>query len=231
MQISSFFVPAMTNHPAPPSDPTQAGDDRAWARPLFEQQIALLSELAEAGMAAVHAIQDQVAARDGDVVALARAFERVARGVRLAILLQSKLIKQLQDWDRQTAWLTANGPGAGPGDGQDQRETEIDRAAAERDLEHAEHIERLVGEASGRLERDDIYNLVDTRPVSELIAMIRQDIGLDADWPLQMRDAGLQKDVISAAAGSPFASPADREIGQAGSSPHGRPLGRPPDSH
>ena len=59
----------MTQHPTPATD--QPSDDRSWARPLFEQQIALLSELAEAGMTVATTIRDQVVAEQGDLLALA----------------------------------------------------------------------------------------------------------------------------------------------------------------
>jgi hypothetical protein len=203
----------------PPTQPTDQANDRSWARPLFEQQIALLGELAESGLAAAVAIKDQVVAGDGDIVAMARAYDRTARAVRLAILLQSKLIRQLQDWDRQTASL---------GVSQDRRKAEIQRAAAERDREQAEHIERLTGD---RLEQDDIYKEVNSRPVSELIAMICQDIGLDPDWPRRTQDAWVQKEAAGAGGGSPFAALAAQDLETAGASPHRRPLGRPPDPH
>jgi hypothetical protein len=217
----------MTRRPIPAANPSQAGDDRSWARPLFEQQIALLDELAEAGMAVAVAIRDQVVAGDGDLLALAAAYDRVARAVRMAILLQSKLIKQLLDWDRQTDNMATQGLDAPQG----RREADIQRAAAERDREHAEHIERLVGQGGERLEQDDIYKEVNSRPVSELIAMICRDIGLDPDWPRLAQEAWVQKETAGAGAGSPFAALAAQDIETAGAGPHRRPLGRPPDPH
>jgi hypothetical protein len=210
----------MTQPPAPPTD--QPSDDRGWARPLFEQQIALLGELAESGYAAAVAIKDQVVAGDGDIVALARAYDRTARAVRMAILLQSKLIKQLLDWDRQTA---------SPAAPQGRREAEIQRAAAERDREYAEHIERLVGQTGERLDQDDIYKEVASRPVSELIAMICRDIGLDPDWPRLTQEAWVQKATASAGGRSPFAALAAQDLETAGASPFSPPLGRPPGPH
>jgi hypothetical protein len=207
----------MTQRPTLPTD--RPSDDRSWARPLFEQQIALLGELAEAGMAVATSIRDQVVAGEGDLLALAGAYDRVARAVRMAILLQSKLIKQLLDWDRQTASLAAP---------QGRREAEIERAAAQRDREHAEHIERLIGESG---ERDDIYKEVNSRPVSELIAMICRDIGLDPDWPRLAQEAWVQKATASAGGRSPFATLAAQDIETADADPRRRPLGRPPDSH
>ena len=210
----------MTQPPAPPTG--QPSDDRSWARPLFEQQIALLGELAEAGMAVATSIRDQVVAGEGDLLALAGAYDRVARAARMAILLQSKLIKQLLDWDRQTASLAAP---------QDRREAQIQRAADERDREQAEHIERLVGQASERLDQDDIYKEVNSRPVSELIAMICRDIGLDPDWPRLTQEAWVQKETAGAGGRSPFAALAAQDLGTAGASAHRRPPGRPPDPH
>ena len=203
----------------PATSPTdQPSDDHGWARPLFEQQIALLGELAEAGLAVAVTVKDQVVAGEGDLLALAAAYDRVARAVRMAILLQSKLIKQLQDWDRQTASLAAHG-----------REAAIQRAAEQRDRERAEHIERLVGQAGERLDQDDIYKEVASRPVSELIAIICRDIGLDADWPRQAQEAWVQKETAAAGGGSPFGALAAQDLEPAGADPRRRPLGRPPD--
>jgi hypothetical protein len=152
----------MTRHPTPSANADQPSD-HSWARPLFEQQIALLGELAEAGMAVAMAIRDQVVAGEGgNPIALANAYARVARAVRMTILLQSKLIQQLLDWDRQAARPAA----------QSQHEALVDQRRAERDREDAEHIERLIGEGSEPRDRDDIYDLVHSRPVSELIARI-----------------------------------------------------------
>ena len=60
------------------------GDDRGWARPLYARQIAVLGELAEAGLEVALAIRDQVktaAAGGEDATSTAMAYARAARAV------------------------------------------------------------------------------------------------------------------------------------------------------
>ncbi len=47
-----------------------------------------------------------------------------------------------------------------------------------------ETVERLVAEAAERLERDDIYADIATRPFGETIAAICRDLGIEPDWSL-----------------------------------------------
>ena len=201
----------------------------------------MLGQLAEAGLEVALAIKDQVkTVADGgeDATAIAMAYARAARAVRLTLLLQSNLIKQLQDWDRQTAYLASRAIAKAEGlqeDLADQRKTQTVRIVeriAEREHDDAEQVERLVGEAAERLDQEDIYGDVLSRPVSELVAMICEDLGLDPDWRHLAREAWAREEIIIGPAGSPLRTLTDRDLAPPGASrPHPSPLGRPPDPH
>ena len=215
------------------------GDDRGWARPLYARQIAVLGELAEAGLEVALAIRDQVktaAAGGEDATSTAMAYARAARAVRLTLLLQSNLIKQLQDWDRHTAYLASQAVAEADERREDlldehkARTVRIVERVARRACDDAEHVERLVGEAAERLDQDDLYGEVLTRPVSELVAAICQDLGLDPDWPRLAREAWAREEISSGAAGSPLMALAARELDPPPPSrATASPLGRPPD--
>ena len=59
-------------------------------------------------------------------------------------------------------------------------------------------------EARERLDNDDIYGLVATRPLGELVAMICDDLGLQPDWNHLAAEAWAQAEIESGAQGSPF---------------------------
>jgi acyl-CoA synthetase (AMP-forming)/AMP-acid ligase II len=64
-----------------------------------------------------------------------------------------------------------------------------------------------------RLERDDIYRLVQTRPVHELVAEIANDLGLSPDWP----DLDLPRSRQRSAGGGPRAQRSkERGVEEAG---------------
>jgi hypothetical protein len=112
------------------------------------------------------------------------------------------------------------------------RTVRIVERIARRDCDDAEDIERRVGEAAGRLDQDDIYGDVLSRPISELIAMICKDLGLDPDWPQLAREAWAREEISGGAAGSPLMALTVRDLEAPGAGRAGPcPLGRPPDSH
>jgi hypothetical protein len=133
---------------------------------------------------------------DGDV---GLAFSRVSRAVRLAVLLQSELVK-----GRDEAAEAEAAPDRG-------RQAHIGRAVRivrriARDHCRAEPfaVSAYAKEAAERLEDDDIYGLVQTRPVGELVALICRDLGLAPDWAALAGEAWAQAEIASGAAGSPF---------------------------
>lgn len=130
-----------------------------WARPLVERQLAVLSDLTESGLSVVLTLQRKIVreAADnaiGEAESLTLAFARASRAVRLAIALQSKLIKRRQQWSRDAA------------------EHRVRRAAAEAAAETRERQ----GEPRDR--EDDRFADRLARPVDETIAHIRRELGL-----------------------------------------------------
>ncbi len=176
-----------------------------WARPLHERQIDYLGDVAESGVE----IARQVAriAKDAwdvdGVHTAALAHSRVARAVRLTVMLQAKLIKALEDRDAHRADLASS-------DADDERQEKQARTiriverVAEQDDRDRDEVDRLVRETAERLDTDDIYKLLD-RPLSELIAMICKDLGLDPDWPRLAQEAWAQAEMASGGVGWPLA--------------------------
>jgi hypothetical protein len=60
---------------------------------------------------------------------------------------------------------------------------------AQTDQDDPEDAYRFGLEATDRLDHDDIYGCVMTHTVSELVAMICKDLGLDPDWPTLAQEA------------------------------------------
>ena len=174
------MICSMKNEPMPPE-----GAD--WARPLFERQVAMLGQLAEAGLELALAIKDHAlqAGADGDT---ALAYARASRAVRLTLMLQSQTIKQIQGLDSHAAYLTAYAASREQAERKAQVERIVERIAV-RHHDDADEIERLVEEASERLDHDDLYGDILSRPVSDLVAMICRDLGLDPDWPSLAQEA------------------------------------------
>lgn len=183
-----------------------------WERALCERQIAMLGEIAVEGLRLIKALGRQVeaaqeqGARIEPTVGLT--YAKLARAVRLTLMLQDKLIKAVHDRGRHLAWLAA-------GDtvqAERQRKTRVkhivERVAA-RECDTWNEVERLVREASERLDQDDLYGGVLNRPVSELIAMICKDLGLEPDWSLLVAEAWAQEEIADGVAGWPLKAGAD----------------------
>jgi hypothetical protein len=92
-----------------PSEAPQGDGRRDWARALPERQLAVLGRLAEDGLEIAQAIKRQAVQADdptptakvvrGDVTV---AYARVARAVRLTLMLQAKVIEAIQRLDRNS---------------------------------------------------------------------------------------------------------------------------------
>jgi hypothetical protein len=206
----------MTAAVSPPEDAPH------WARPLHERQIAMAGQLAEAGLAMALDVKDRALSLDAAVEpavleGLSRAFARLTRSTRLTLMLQDRLIKDLIAFDSKVA-LDADWHGR-----QQTRERKtlaghvIERVIA-RAHDDNETIERLACEAAERLDREDLYGLVLSRPVSELVAMICHDLNLDPDWPRLAGEAWAKAEAASGAVGWPLAgaAPADAPMLRSG---------------
>jgi hypothetical protein len=76
-EMSDAAVPQIADRPAD------------WARPLYERQIAMVGELAEMGLEIARDVKGQVKMAGADPQACAMAYARVARAVRISLMLQA----------------------------------------------------------------------------------------------------------------------------------------------
>jgi hypothetical protein len=189
--------------------------DKDWARGLLERQLGMLGRLAEGGLEIAQAIERAATDEGSDAAVLADAplaYARVARAVRLTIMLQSKVIADLQKLE-SNAEIDASHAKirqdvARPGLLR-ERKARIQRIVgriAWAEGEDADQIEQVMRETGEHLDQDDIYGDVLSRPVSELVALICQDLGLKPDWPALAEHAWAQAEIASGAAGAPLAA-------------------------
>ncbi|RYG03587.1 MAG: hypothetical protein EON94_03695 [Caulobacteraceae bacterium] len=144
------------SNPASPSD---------WPRPLYERQLAMLSELAEAGFELVMTIKQQAVSSD-DAASGAAAFAKTTRAVRQTLLLQDRVIKRLQDLD------------AGIVHHRRTRLTRIVERLCEDQGHDPDDATLIAHEAVERL--DDEHLLAD-HPTEQIIARICRDLKLIPD--------------------------------------------------
>jgi hypothetical protein len=197
---------------------SEPADAPAWdaagdgcAAPSAERRLRMLDRLAEAGLEIALAIERRV--KDAppeqplaELNAAAMAYARAARAVRLAVLLQEQ--------------LTVGG--VDPVEAARQAEAERKKAHIARAVRVVERVAMRcqikpsrVGDyvytARERLDDDDIYGLVTSRPVGELVALICRDLGLQPDWDALAEEAWAQAEIASGAEGSPFLEDWDEE--------------------
>ena len=194
----------MTAAPTPPDDVPH------WARPLYERQIAVAGQLAEAGLAMALAVKDRtesltqaVDVEPGVLEGMSRAYGRMARAVRLSLMLQDRLIKELIAFDKKVAHDAAWDHNVRLSDRKDLAGQVIARVIA-RQHDDSDEAERLTLETAERLDREDLYGAVLSRPVSELVAMICRDLGLDPDWPSLSGEAWAREEAASGVVGWPL---------------------------
>ncbi len=224
-----------------PDDPAEA------RRVLLDRQLERLDRLAEAGMQMVEALLAQARGEGPQVVEgdVALAYGRVSRAVRMAILLQSRLVEAPAPADAEPerivfAWEEPRDVRAERAAARKERVEHIVEHAARREHEDAETVERLVAEAAERLECDDIYGDVLSRPIDELVAHICRDLGLDPDWDSLARRPWARRAVASGEIGWPIAGLVDEPGGvlpqgaaaaarRAGGGVPLQPIWKPPD--
>ncbi|HEY4031744.1 MAG TPA: hypothetical protein VGM25_15480 [Caulobacteraceae bacterium] len=195
----------MNTPAAPLSDPSAISPEPA-AGPLpipAERQLALLGELAELGMDVARAVaaRARAAGPEEDLGALANAYARVSRAVRLTVMLQSKLMQAPRAAPEPEAPDEAS-------ERSEQHKFRVERIV-ERVLrtqhDDEDEIDRLSAEVAERLDDEDLYGEVLDRPLGELVALICRDVGLEPDWARMAQEAWAVEEIRSGAAGSPFA--------------------------
>lgn len=188
--------------------------DAVWARPLIERQLALLGRLAEGGLEVALDIERKIKEGDaGEVQAVAMAYARVSRAVRMTVLLQSKLIQQVQALEAAAADRVADARAEADEDRFEEsegRKLQVERivkrvARARQDEIDEDELDRILAEAGERLDDDGLYGEVMRRPVSELVADVCRDLGLQPDWPRLSEEAWAKAEIDGGDAGWPLA--------------------------
>ena len=211
--------------PAPASIQADAADTAdGWERALLDHRLEGLRRLAEMGLALAGSIQEratrELAGSVTDAVPhhAAMDFSRVARAVRMTYALESRLIAEFKgrsggaeadeadDGPPQVYWL-ADGPQVE----QRRRVQRIVKRVALASALDRERVERLVYETGERLEDDDIYGDVMTRPIREIVALICKDLGLQPDWNLLADIYWAREEIAHSPPGSPYAGWKDRQ--------------------
>jgi hypothetical protein len=207
----------MTASALPPEDAPH------WARPLLERQIVLAGDMAEEAREIGRTLARRVATVDADeglagaeavamLEGLARAHGRASRAVRLSLMLQARLIKDLIAFDKRVAQEAVWDRDERTADRKERVERIIERVIG-RERNDPKDIERLVWETSERLDREDLYGPLLSRPVSELVAMICKDLGLDPDWSRLADEAWAMEEAAGGDVGWPLAGRSDRSPG------------------
>jgi hypothetical protein len=220
----------MSNEIAALSEP----DDRdapAWdaagdgcAAPSAERRLKMLDRLAEAGLEIALAIERRVKEAEpaqplAELNAAAMAYARAARAVRLAVLLQEQLTQGAVNTPESLPVSSPESPQEAARRAEaNGRKEQVERAlrivkrvAKDHCRKEAFAVGAYVGEARDRLDNDDIYGLVATRPLGELVAMICDDLGLQPNWAHLAAEAWAQAEIASRAQGSPFLEDWDDE--------------------
>lgn len=212
-RLSMFMICSVMNACTAIATPLDVPAGEPPCAPL-DRQIARLDRLAEAGMEMIEALVAQAKgagpkAVEGDV---ALAFGRVSRAVRLAVLLHSELTGGRKDPDAAALEAQAGRRAAH----RDRAVRIVRRVARDHCRREPLEVSAIAREAAERLGDDDIYGLVASRPVGELVALLCRDFGLEPDWDALAGEAWAQAEIMSGAEGSPFLDDEDDEDGEAG---------------
>ncbi len=174
----------------------------------------MLEALSQAALRMALAIERQAAEAPAEGSApaapgeAAMAFSRVSRAMRMSALLQSRLIADLQALAQSPARLAALAEAAQRGDPAYRHKARVEgvveRVAKATCGDDEDRLERLMVEAGERLDDDDIYGEVLTRPVGELVALICRDLGLDPDWTRLAQEAWAKEEIAGGDPRSPF---------------------------
>lgn len=189
---------------APPT-PSVSSEDRpgeAWARAVLQHQVDILGELAEIGLDIARAA-GRKAAQCGETPSpdgadnTAMAYARVARAVRLTLMLQAKLVTDIRRLDAAEDGRIAEIQDAEARSEPEYRhkvrvERIVERVALAAHGDDEDKVDALMREAGERLDDDDIYRDILTRPVGELVASLCRDLNLDPDWAKLAQEAWAQ---------------------------------------
>ena len=182
--------------PMPAPFPGGAAPDDACAS--SERQLAILSELAEAGLEIALALKTRIVetaalepdpASAGACADLARAFDRVSRAVRMAIALRQRLLKDGPHGGEaaRTAAQEARTQRAG-------RVRRIVRRVVRAEFKDGPLLEAIDRQVAERLLDPDITGELKA-PIGALVAQICADLGLAPRWLALAEEAWAQEEI------------------------------------
>lgn len=229
--------------------PVTSGGDPT--RAILERQIHILADLAEAGLVIARAVGERMReaqverAPVRDICDLARAFDRVDRAVRYTVMLQGRVLTELEAWKQaqarppaKTAGPTHAEPEAEGLERQAQVAEVLGRviAADQKDPKDVEGRERLEREAAARLRDDRRLGDILKLPISEVIDIICRGLGIQPDWLRLSEEDWARGELRSGKVGAALAAavlagaPPDDPSGEVGGrrTPLSRPSWRPP---
>jgi hypothetical protein len=198
--------PDITPTTVPSPGDTRPDDAGAWS----ERRLAILSELAEAGLEIALALKTRIvetAAAEPDAESaracadLARAFDRASRAVRMSIALRDRVAK-----DAATGGQAARDAAQ---DARSQRAGRVRRIVKRiAKVRHSDGYmrEALDSQASERLYDPDITGDLANRPIGALVAQICADLGLSPLWMAMAQEAWAQSEILERPPGSPYAA-------------------------
>lgn len=202
MICSEMDAPATLDIDGP--EPADLPEDRA----RLERRLARLDRLADLGLEIAEGLAAQAKGTGPQVVEgdVALAYDRVARAVRMAVMLQSRLIEDVRLARETAAWAAQNvGAGVDPATARKGRVARIVKRVAEAQggLDGFQ-IGRVAREVCERLEHDDVYGQVMSQPVSDLVADICFDLGLTPNWARLAEEAWAEEEIASGDVGEAF---------------------------
>lgn len=163
----------------------------AWEKPLVERQLRRLDDLAERGLDIARACAAEAGEAGADLNAAAMAYARAARAVRLAVMLQSRIVADLKRMEDEAVEARF--------EREEGRKFIVERVVrrvakskpdpCETDEEAEDRLYRLMAETAERLDGDDLYGPILERPVAEVVALICKDLGLEPDWDVLGEEA------------------------------------------
>ena len=202
--------------PAPNAPLPPALDVDDWSRPFVMRELQLLGDLAEIGLKLARAVEKRIdnAAPDEDLRPVAMAYNRTARAVRLTLMLHSKIIKDRKAEEDPILKARAEAEAEAAKvqarlDPVYQRKVRVEeivgRVAMARHQGDEPVVGRLMRESQDRLDDEDLYGDLLERPLSELVARLCKDLGLDPDWAELAQELWAVREVESGDVGWPLA--------------------------
>ena len=192
------------------TDITQSAPETPAPDAWSERKLAILSELAEAGLEIALALKARIvdtSAAEPDAgnaqacADLARAFDRASRAVRLSIALRDRVLK-----DATACAPAIQDPVHEPRNQRAERVRRIVRRVVKTQFKGDLTRETLDRHVSERLYDRDITGDLADRPIGALVARICADLGLMPRWLDFAEEAWAQAEIAERPPGSPYAA-------------------------